>query len=98
MHIATYIFGAAVALPVLCLAIPSRPVAHSLIRRIESTSSSGSFELKSVMERVINGLQGSTVGTGTAPDNPVMSSGLPVLFIKRDSDTDEVPDAPGRLI
>ena len=56
MHIATYIFGAAVALPVLCLTIPTRPVPHSLIQRAESTLSSGPFEIRRVMESIINGL------------------------------------------
>ena len=95
MHIATYFFGAAVALPIFCLAIPSRPVPHSLNQRTESTLSSGPFLIKSVIGCVINGIQGAAVGTGIAPHD---SEGIPGNFIKRDSDTNEVQDGPGKVI
>ena len=98
MHLATYIFGAAVALPVVCLAFPSRLVPHTLIQRTEGKSSNGPFLINRVIGGIINEIQGAAVGTETAPPDPEGSLGGQSIFIKRDSDTNEVPDGGAPIL
>ena len=95
MHLAIYIFGAAIALPVVCLAPPSRLVPHTLIQRTESKSSNGLFLINRVIRGITNEIQGAAVGTGTVPLDP---EGSPGNIIKRDSDTNEVPDGGGPIL
>lgn len=96
MHIAICVVGAVVALPTLCLGAPTKVMPNSLDRRFESISSGGRLEAGSVIERGPDATQEDVVEIKRASDEAEGSG--PGKIIKRDSDTDEVPDEPGVFI
>ena len=93
MHITIYVFGAAVALPGLCLGAPIKPVPSHLIQRTETMSLGGSLRGGSVIGRDHDATQMASVETKRASDEPEVA-----IVIRRDSETDAVPAQPGVLI
>lgn len=89
MHITIYVFGAAVALPGLCLGAPIKPVPSHLIQRTETMSLGGSIKGGSVIGRDHD----ATQITKRASDQPELG-----FVIRRDSETDAVPAEPGSFI